>query len=196
MPRNTNTKRKRRVQAAAAIVETSFTNQRKKNKLKHTAAAALFYVDDGTKTANINNNNKQLTVSYNQEKKKTIKRNTRNHNSLQVVPTEDLWGSDETSSKKKLSNKTIIRNSFIPSFQEEDRRKKAYNKARRLASRNEIAKRVPSIDVAGSGASYNPPVKEHKQLLNAAINVEVKRRKEIEDRKKRLNPPLPLLDHS
>ena len=196
MPRNTNTKRKRRVQAAATIVETSFTNQRKKNKLKHTAAAALFYVDDGTKTANINNNNKQLTVSYNQEKKKTIKRNTRNHNSLQIVPTEDLWGSDDTSSKKKLSNKTIIRNSFIPSFQEEERRKKAYNKARKLASRNEIAKRVPSIDVAGSGASYNPPVKEHKQLLNAAINVEVKRRKEIEDRKKRLNPPLPLLDHS
>jgi hypothetical protein len=72
----------------------------------------------------------------------------------------------------------------------------AFRKARRRASKNEIAKRVAAVDVADSGASYNPSALEHSKLLKAAIDVEVKRNKEIEDRKKRLNPPLPLLDHS
>ena len=50
MPRNTNTKRKRRVKQAAAEVESSFT-LRKRNKLKHASSSALFYVDDGAGTA-------------------------------------------------------------------------------------------------------------------------------------------------
>ena len=49
----------------------------------------------------------------------------------------------------------------------------AFRKARRRASKNEIAERVAAVDVADSGASYNPSALEHSKLLKAAIDVEV-----------------------
>ena len=95
MPRNTNTKRKRRVKQVAAEVESSFTTLRKRNKLKHTASSALFYVDDGAGTTarkdDDDKRSKQLSVSYENKKKLAKKVIRNNHNSVSVEPTEDLW---------------------------------------------------------------------------------------------------------
>ena len=96
MPRNTNTKRKRRVKQVAAEVESSFTTLRKRNKLKHAASSTLFYVDDGAGTAGKKQGDyeksKQLIVSYDNRKKIAKKVVRNNHNSVSVEPTEDLWG--------------------------------------------------------------------------------------------------------
>ena len=79
----------------AAEVESSFTTLRKRNKLKHTASSALFYVDDGAGTSarkrGDDAKSKQLSVSYESKKKIAKKVIRNNHNSVSVEPTDDLW---------------------------------------------------------------------------------------------------------
>ena len=193
--KNVNTKRKQREAEIVKEFDTVVEKSRKKQRLKTTNNADLFFVDDGRQSSSQKIQNKTLTydaANTEMSAKKKWKKSVREGGSSQrkdEEPVSDIWGDCQKVPPAPVDEYVHM--------QVAKRIADAANvKNRRRASKNELASRAPAVRVEEPGASYNPSAEDHKNLIEAAVEIETKRILENQAVGERLKPPLPPINES
>jgi len=116
----------------------------------------------------------------------TAKRAPKNIKGRQIRPTYDLWGDETaddrnnddgaviTESKAKATANTKLAMSHVHGIVPSDHNKFATAKALPAPTKKD---KLVTIDIAGSGQSYNPDRKEHRNAIEEALKVETKRQR-------------------